>query len=113
MRAITRIAVFLIVSLPVASQPAFSQPALEVLAHFSGDAGSPRAGLLLASDGYLYGTTISGGDFGLGSVFRVQPGGSGFQVLHSFAGTDGASPSAGLIEFAGALYGTTTWETFH
>jgi uncharacterized repeat protein (TIGR03803 family) len=86
MRAITRIVgIFLVgcVSLTAAGRPAFAQATLDVLGHFSGDAGSPRAGLLLASDGHLYGTTISGGDFGLGSVFRVQPGGSGFQVLHS------------------------------
>ncbi len=38
------------------------------------------------SDGFLYGTNERGGEFGSGSIFRINKDGSGYQVLHSFAG---------------------------
>src|SRR4051812_27670124 len=79
----------------------------QILADLKADTGSPRAKLLLASNGYLYGTTSAGGDFGDGSVFRVLPNGTGFQTVHSFHFADGAYPAAELIEFGGSLYGTT------
>jgi uncharacterized repeat protein (TIGR03803 family) len=73
------------------------------------DGGSPMAGLLLASDGNLYGTTMVGGDQGGGTVFSITPTGV-FTILHSFTGTaDGAQPYAGLIQGTeGDLYGITT-----
>jgi uncharacterized repeat protein (TIGR03803 family) len=56
----------------------------------------------------LYGTTAYGGANDLGSVFRVGTGGTGFQTLGSFDGTNGAIPSAGLTaDAAGVLYGAT------
>jgi uncharacterized repeat protein (TIGR03803 family) len=67
----------------------------------------PSARLLQGSDGALYGTTYSGGGPGSGTVFKLNPEGSGFTVLHDFDGTTGANPYAGLIEAGnGALYGT-------
>jgi uncharacterized repeat protein (TIGR03803 family) len=55
--------------------------------------------LLQASDGYFYGTSVSGqrgSDYGV--VFRVSPNGK-FAVVHKFMGypTDGFYPSGGLI----------------
>jgi uncharacterized repeat protein (TIGR03803 family) len=55
----------------------------------------------------LYGTTTSGGRAGLGTVFAVNTNGSGFTTLHTFAGTDGSGPVAGLIESGDTLYGIT------
>src|SRR5439155_2661896 len=68
----------------------------------------PRAGLLLADDGNLYGTTQYGGELSQGVVFRVDSNGL-FSVSHSFTGgVDGANPTAGLIEGEdGNLYGNT------
>ena len=66
-------------------------------------------GLLAASDGALYGTARQGGGglFGTGTIFRFTPPAT-FEKLHSFNGTDGTSPVAGLIESPnGDLYGTT------
>jgi hypothetical protein len=49
------------------------------------EAANPVAGLLLGSDGLLYGVTSSGplteGNAG-GTVFRIAPDGSGFTILH-------------------------------
>ena len=72
------------------------------------DGDSPYAGLVLASDGNLYGTTSQGGPgFGAGTIFRITPGGA-FTTLHTFHGNDGDSPGAPLIQGVdGDLYGTT------
>ncbi len=76
---------------------------------FSPDGVSPYAGLLQGGDGALYGTTVSGGTFGRGTVFRLKPDGTGYAILHSFTGTDGNSPYATLLQGNyGALYGTTS-----
>ena len=80
-----------------------------LLVSFSGEAGTPAAKLIQASDGNLYGTSTSGGVYGYGSVFRIAPDGSGFTTLHSFLYNDGAAPTAELLEASdGMLYGTTS-----
>jgi len=68
----------------------------------------PWAGLVFDSVGNLYGTTYDGGQFNLGTVYKVTPSGKE-TILHSFAGTDGSNPgNASLIlDSAGNLYGTT------
>jgi len=74
----------------------------------TGDGQNPYGSLLL-SGGMLYGMTSSGGASGGGTLFRLNPDGSGYQLLHSFAGTpsDGAVPCGSLIVSDGLLYGTT------
>jgi uncharacterized repeat protein (TIGR03803 family) len=79
-----------------------------------GDGNFPFGNLVLDSHGYLYGTTYSGGAYGAGTVFVVQPQSNGKwseSVLYSFNpgnGSDGSSPQCGLIFDAhGNLYGTT------
>ncbi len=71
----------------------------------------PAAGLILASDGRLYGTTEFGeGRAGSGTVFRSNLDGSNLTTLRTFAGApdDGEAPSAELLEGSdGILYGTT------
>jgi uncharacterized repeat protein (TIGR03803 family) len=85
-------------------------PTLTVLYSFTGgtDGATPGAGLIRDKEGNLYGTTIGGGSYGFGTVFKVD--GSGNEtVLRSFSGeTDGATPGAGLIrDKEDNLYGTT------
>ena len=68
--------------------------------------------------GNLYGTTESGGLYGLGTVFELTPDASGNwteKVLYSFnpfGSNDGTNPSAPLVrDAAGNLYGTTVFGT--
>jgi uncharacterized repeat protein (TIGR03803 family) len=89
----------------------------KVLYSFAGtpDGAAPEAGVVLDGTGNLYGTTTYGGPSqpskcqqGCGVVFKVTPAGKE-SVLYGFeAGTDGSSPTAGLLlDKAGNLYGTT------
>lgn len=81
-----------------------------VLYSFSGgaDGGQPAAGLVMDAAGNLYGTTVGGGAYGHGTIFKVSKKGKE-TVLYSFAGgTDPAAPSANLIfDKKGNLYGTS------
>ena len=71
------------------------------------DGKSPQFGRWIqASDGNFYGTTIQGGAHNVGTVFKITPTGT-LTTLHSFAGSDGSYPSAGLIRGSdGNFYGT-------
>jgi uncharacterized repeat protein (TIGR03803 family) len=79
------------------------------------DGANPSGALIQAMDGFLYGTTESGGGStcgasgGCGTIFRMATDGSGYAVLHAFMGgsADGTFPS-GLIQATnGLLFGTT------
>lgn len=70
----------------------------------------PLGTLLQDHDGALMGTTFYGGQHGAGTVYRIQPDGKGFALLHSFGPPhpepDGLHPSSGLVRAGdGALYG--------
>ena len=97
-----------------------------VLYSFTGgtDGASPSPGLIFDSQGNIYGSSVMGGHVagscasvgGCGVVFKLSPpaGGAGpwtETVLYSFTGgTDGASPSPGLIfDSQGNIYGTTQY----
>ena len=69
----------------------------------------PQAGLVQATDGNFYGTTIAGGAHGYGTIFQITTGGT-LTTLHSFNLnlTDGAYPQAALVQATdGNFYGTT------
>jgi uncharacterized repeat protein (TIGR03803 family) len=74
-----------------------------------------NAGLVQATNGYLYGTTTLGGagpyGSGGGTVFKITPSGT-LTTLYSFCTQygcpDGDQPNAGLVQATnGYLYGTT------
>jgi uncharacterized repeat protein (TIGR03803 family) len=67
------------------------------------DGANPEAGLVLASDGNLYGTTSSGGTYGFGTIFRISTSGN-FTSLYSFGGTDGSDPVAALIQDTNGIF---------
>jgi uncharacterized repeat protein (TIGR03803 family) len=74
-----------------------------------GDAQHPWGGVIFDQAGNLYGTTVYGGAYGDGAIFKLTPSGSGWteSIVYSFTGgTDGANPYAGLIfDQSGNLYG--------
>jgi uncharacterized repeat protein (TIGR03803 family) len=73
----------------------------------SGDGASASAKLALTGN-VLFGTTSAGGANDKGTVFEINTNGTGYQILHSFAGgTDGKEPEADLLFSSGVLYGTT------
>src|SRR2546427_332309 len=85
----------------------------EVLHSFAtSDGTNPYVQLIADSAGNLYGTTQFGGASGVGTVFKLDAGnGYALTTLHSFDGSDGAFPTAGLLaDSAGNLYGTTQYD---
>jgi uncharacterized repeat protein (TIGR03803 family) len=87
-----------------------------VIHQFTGgsDGSGPGSGLTFDAHGDIYGMTPTGGAFGLGTVFQLQPQTNGtwqLNVVHAFTGgDDGSSASAGrlILDRAGNLYGVTT-----
>jgi hypothetical protein len=96
-----------------------------------GDGAAPNGGLVLDTQGAIYGTTYYGGNnqkgtceggswgTGCGIVFKLVPpkkkGGIWTEkMLHLFDGTDGDLPTAGVIvDGKGNLYGTTYGGPIH
>src|ERR1051325_6915735 len=71
---------------------------LTVLHAFSGgfaDGGFPDAGLIRDGKNNFYGTTTSGGQYGFGTIFKLDSKGA-LTVLHSFSGSDGLCPTSNL-----------------
>jgi uncharacterized repeat protein (TIGR03803 family) len=75
------------------------------------DGAVPLAGLVEGVDGYLYGTTSTGGTGGGGTIFRITPDGD-LITLYRFCSiercADGSMPNAPLLQAPGGnFYGTT------
>jgi uncharacterized repeat protein (TIGR03803 family) len=81
---------------------------LHTFAGGPGDGSTPRGGLIL-SGSTLYGMTPAGGADNLGSIFQLATDGTGYAMIHSFAGgpDDGANPQGDLILSGSTLYGMT------
>jgi len=71
-----------------------------------GDGSRPYAGLIMDTEGNLYGTTIFGGADDSGTVFELTAAGAE-TVLYSF--TDGFDPTGLVIDKNGNLYGATSY----
>jgi len=73
------------------------------------DGCAPNPTLLQATDGNLYGTTYSGGDFGQGAVFEITTNGAYTPIFMFTGGSDGAHPSCGVVQVGdGALFGAAS-----
>src|SRR6266478_511171 len=75
----------------------------------AGDGEYPQAALVQGRDSALYGTTWWDGISGKGNIFKINPDGAGYAVIHNFGSVtnDGANCTAPLIQAAdGALYGS-------
>ncbi len=88
-----------------------STKAFTILHHFSGrvvDGSQPRAPLLFARDGNLYGTTVGGGTNNVGTVFRIKPNGTSYNIIYHFSTPKGTEPLDLLAQGNdGNFYGTT------
>jgi uncharacterized repeat protein (TIGR03803 family) len=68
----------------------------------------PERGLTRDAGGNFFGTTSSGGTFGLGTVYEVPADLSSIITVASFNGTNGANPyGRPVFDSAGNMYGTT------
>ena len=84
-----------------------------VIYSFPGSTFGPFGPVLMDAAGNLYGTTLAGGAFQQGSVFKLThtDGSWNYTSLHDFSGAnDGRSPYGHLIfDASGNLYGTAGW----
>ena len=95
----------------------------EVLFRFMGrptDGSGPNGGLVVSSNGDLYGTTIGGGSQQYGVIFQLAPpvtGGVPWHetLIHTFSGgSDGSGTETGLVpDFPSNFYGTSTGGASH
>lgn len=83
------------------------------LIDFSGGNGQLPQSTLFSDGSYLYGTTYGGGQSaGGGTIFKIKPDGTDFEVIYSFNGStlvNGSQPNHGFLwdESTSYLYGTT------
>jgi uncharacterized repeat protein (TIGR03803 family) len=68
---------------------------------------NPYSGVLGDASGNFYGTTVNGGDYGAGVVYKVSASGQATVLHHFSGGADGGNPYAAPIgDSLGNLYGT-------
>jgi uncharacterized repeat protein (TIGR03803 family) len=84
---------------------------------YCADGRDPFGGLIQATDGNLYGTTIAGGERDTGTVYEITPTGT-LTTIYDFCSqascADGGYPLAGLVQATnGTLYGTTSADGKH
>jgi uncharacterized repeat protein (TIGR03803 family) len=97
------------------SIPARAQTASTIYSFALHDSFWPEGGLVEDASGNLYGTTVGGGTYGVGTVYQLSPPVKGSTtwtktVLYSFQpwGSTGHTPSSELtIDSSGNLYGVT------
>lgn len=100
------LALYLAMLIPLGAFADGAAESFRVLHHF--DSGLSPQGSVAVGDGAIYGTSYRGGNFGYGTIYRINIDGSEFAILKEFAGNDGRSPQAGLVLSGTTLYGTTT-----
>jgi len=81
---------------------------MHLFAGATADGGAPY-GAVIKKGAVLFGMTPFGGGTDEGTIFKINANGTGFTVLHSFAGGagDGLLPLGSLTFFGGQFYGTT------
>jgi uncharacterized repeat protein (TIGR03803 family) len=96
-----------VLTVGLAATPGLKAQTFTTLYNFTvNDGADLRAGLILSGN-RLYGTAYGGGSSRDGTLFAININDLVFTSLYSFTGgSDGASPSAGLILSGSTLYGT-------
>jgi uncharacterized repeat protein (TIGR03803 family) len=97
----------------VKSGSSYTEKVLYNFGTSTSDGALPIANMVFDSKGNLYGTTLAGGAYGLGTVFELSESGGTWteKILYSFGVSlaDGKIPEAGVIfDSKGNLYGTTS-----
>ncbi len=83
---------------------------LHQFAGFPTDGAHPDASYLVNDGSVFYGMTPNGGSNDFGVIFKINPDGSGYELLHEFAGgADGVFPYGFPIIVGSALYGITCY----
>ncbi|HEX3488210.1 MAG TPA: choice-of-anchor tandem repeat GloVer-containing protein [Streptosporangiaceae bacterium] len=77
-----------------------------------GQDGGPSSAPFIGTDGSLYGLTLDGGSTGIGSIYKITPGGT-FSTLLAFTGVNGMYPTALVQAPDGTFYGTTYYGGSH
>jgi uncharacterized repeat protein (TIGR03803 family) len=93
-------------------------PVHELVHSFPTPPAHPSGHLVRDSQGWLWGTTTSGGNYGLGTLYKMRQDGSDWQEMVSFNGTQGvprgSSPRGGVTLAAdGAFWGVTAGGGVH
>lgn len=86
--------------------------AFEALHGFAWEEGARAVGSVVFRNGLLYGVHASGGEQGLGTLFRWSPQDGSFAVLQHFAYSDSgpSAPESGLVLGSdGRLWGTSSF----
>ncbi len=108
-RLVTVASLVLILFAAIVNAHAQTYTVLYNFGSIGGDPTGPRYAGIIAqgADGNLYSTADDHWTDGLGTAFKITPGGT-LAVLHHFSGPDGQAPSSGLtLGTAGRYYGTT------
>ncbi|MEQ1545823.1 choice-of-anchor tandem repeat GloVer-containing protein [Methyloglobulus sp.] len=88
---------------PIATAAA---PEVELLKSFGKLEGHPNSKLIQDAAGNLYGTTLYGGSYGFGAVYKIDASGS-YSVLYSFDRINGAGLTSLIQGNDGKFYGIT------
>jgi uncharacterized repeat protein (TIGR03803 family) len=83
----------------------------------NGDGSLPYGGVAFDKAGNIYGTTLGGGQYNYGTIYKLTKSGKNYveSVLHSFSCADGCAPSyvTPVFDKAGNLYGTTFYGGYY
>jgi uncharacterized repeat protein (TIGR03803 family) len=99
----------MLIGLVAAAGPAAHSQTFSVVHKFTwSDGANPLAGIIVDGTS-LYGTTSSGGKYGVGTVFEIDISSGKETDLYDFTGgKDGGTPEGALVLIGGNFYGTTT-----
>jgi len=103
-------ALVIIVLCQAVASAQFAYQKIVTLGHATDSGSTPFSSLITGPDGALYGTTYGGGVSNVGTIYKLNKDGSGYQPLYSFKGQpgDGEHPYGPLaMGTNGVLFGTT------